>query len=141
MQTHVSKKSMLSASSPEELSDFVTRLETMHRILVTGHVSEFETPFRRLRRTNLAVKASCGYRSCSKRSSTNRSRQSDRPITSWIPILLERFKSENRSRQSDRPIARPKEEIEVKVKRKRIQRKMDTDRTKQIRLYSIQRTL
>ena len=43
MQKHVSKNSTLSASLPEEPSDFVTRLETMLRIFVTGHALEFGT--------------------------------------------------------------------------------------------------
>ena len=72
-QTHVSKTSMLSASSPEELSDFVSRLETMHRILVTGHVSEFETQ---------------NYFS---QTSKNEPRGQGQL---WIPLLLETFKSE-----------------------------------------------
>ena len=71
--THILKKSTLSASLPEEPSDFVTRLETMHRILVTGHVSEFET-----------------QNSFSKTSKNEPHGQGQL----WIPLLLETFKSE-----------------------------------------------
>ena len=45
VQQHVSNLPTFSASSPEELTQFVTRLETMHGILVKGHDPDSEKFF------------------------------------------------------------------------------------------------